>query len=126
MNALILSIVAVVAFWEEMPDARLSLAAAGSAAIAAPAEAGSPICPAAFAGAASVTGDGEAVAPSSACVTPIPSPSSVTIAGKPALTVGDKVICPDGRIGEIVGGASSVLVEGKALATTRSRVVGCE
>ena len=46
--------------------------------------------------------------------------------GKPALRVGDQVLCMNGKLGFVRDGESSIIIEGKPLATSASRIVGCE
>jgi uncharacterized Zn-binding protein involved in type VI secretion len=60
------------------------------------------------------------------CLKPLDASSNVFVNDRPVLRVGDRVLCPDGRVGVITGGASSVLVNGRPAATAASRVVGCE
>jgi uncharacterized Zn-binding protein involved in type VI secretion len=61
-----------------------------------------------------------------ACVRVIDSSASVRINGRPALRVGDRVLCQDGRIGVIVGGAHTVKINGHPAATAESRIQGCD
>lgn len=60
------------------------------------------------------------------CVRVIDHSHNVFINGRPALRVGDRVQCPDGRIGVIVGGAASVKINGLPAATAASRIQGCD
>ena len=87
-----------------------------------------PTCPAFRASEASVSvedvppirlGDGT-------CVKVLDADQTVSFGGKPAVTVGARVVCANGRIGVVTGGASSVFVGGRSLATAQSRIVGCE
>ena len=52
--------------------------------------------------------------------------SAVLFNGKPALRVGDQVLCMNGKIGFVRDGESSIVIDGKPLATAASRIVGCE
>lgn len=52
--------------------------------------------------------------------------STVFFNGKPALRVGDEVLCMNGKRGLVRDGASSIVIEGKPLATAASRIVGCD
>lgn len=65
------------------------------------------------------------------CVRVIDGSRTTRINGRPALRVGDRVMCPEGgpasgRIGVIVGGAASVKIDGVPAATTASRIQGCD
>lgn len=59
------------------------------------------------------------------CVIAVEGSKDVQINGLGALRVGDKVVCQNGKTGVIVGGATSVIVNGKPLAGAGSRVAGC-
>lgn len=60
------------------------------------------------------------------CLRVIDHSQNVFINGRPALRVGDRVQCPDGRVGIIVGGASSVKINGLPAATAASHIQGCD
>jgi uncharacterized Zn-binding protein involved in type VI secretion len=60
-----------------------------------------------------------------ACVIAVVGSNNVQINGLGALRVGDNVVCQNGKTGVIVGGATSVFVNGKPLAGAGSRVAGC-
>lgn len=61
-----------------------------------------------------------------ACVRIVEGATSVLIGGRPTLTVGARVLCPNGKTGVVEGGAATVFIEGRPAATAQSRIVGCE
>jgi uncharacterized Zn-binding protein involved in type VI secretion len=62
----------------------------------------------------------------SQCATAVAGSRDVLVNGRPALTIGAKVACANGITGVVVGGATSVYVNGKPLAGADARIVGCD
>lgn len=60
------------------------------------------------------------------CVVAVQGSSDVKIGGRSALRVGDSVTCLNGKTGIVVGGATSVRVNGIPLAGAGAQIVGCE
>ncbi len=71
-------------------------------------------------------GNPAAVVGTGVCVIAIEGSDNVQINGRGAVRVGDTVKCLNGKTGTVVGGATSVIINGKPLAGVGAQVIGCE
>lgn len=73
-----------------------------------------------------VEGAAAAAAGDGTCYPLIDGSPDVSFGGRPAVTEGMRVACPDGRVGVIRGGSSTVFVNGRGVVTADARVDGCD
>ncbi len=73
-----------------------------------------------------VEGKPAAIVGEGTCVIAVQGSDDVIINGRGAVRVGDAVTCLNGKTGTVVGGATSVQVNGRPLAGAGAQVVGCE
>ena len=110
--------------------------AAEAAAAAEPVDTAGPVSPAGGADACVTLGSGSpsvfvegapaADGADGPCYVLLEGSPDVFFGGRPGVTEGMAVLCQDGRVGRIVGGASSVFVNGRPVVTADARVEGCE
>ncbi len=71
-------------------------------------------------------GDPTASVGTGTCVVAVQGSENVKINGRGAVRVGDSVTCLNGKTGTVVGGATTVIVNGRPLAGAGAQIVGCE
>jgi len=60
------------------------------------------------------------------CVIAVEGSPNVSTSGRGFVRVGDAVTCLNGKTGTIVGGATTVIINGRPRAGAGAQVVGCE
>ena len=73
-----------------------------------------------------VEGDPSKAVGSGTCVVAVEGSNNVKINGRGALRVGDTVTCLNGKTGTVIGGATTVKVNGRPLAGAGAQIAGCE